>query len=107
MEFELRHSPSSTDPAHRHDGSACEERYRDDDNVVGIHDYNFSRRDYHNDSVNSNINQQLPPADGGADAWLFLAACFMIEALVWGMTTPVNRRLLINISFILSDFDTN
>lgn len=29
-------------------------------------------------------NQQLPPMDGGKDAWLFLAACFMIEALIWG-----------------------
>ena len=27
----------------------------------------------------------LPRVDGGKDAWLFLAACFMIEALVWGM----------------------
>jgi hypothetical protein len=26
----------------------------------------------------------LPPVDGGKDAWLFLAACFIIEALVWG-----------------------
>jgi hypothetical protein len=26
----------------------------------------------------------LPQADGGRDAWLFLAACFVIEALVWG-----------------------
>lgn len=26
----------------------------------------------------------LPRADGGRDAWLFLAACFSIEALVWG-----------------------
>ncbi|RYP00854.1 hypothetical protein DL764_006377 [Monosporascus ibericus] len=35
----------------------------------------------------SDGNQQefsLPPADGGKDAWLFLAACFAIEALVWG-----------------------
>ncbi|CRG83535.1 Monocarboxylate transporter 10 [Talaromyces islandicus] len=30
--------------------------------------------------------RQLPPADGGKDAWLFLAACFIIEALVWGFT---------------------
>lgn len=29
----------------------------------------------------------LPPVDGGKDAWLFLAACFMIEALVWGAWT--------------------
>jgi len=28
--------------------------------------------------------QSLPPVDGGKDAWLFLAACFMIEGLVWG-----------------------
>lgn len=26
----------------------------------------------------------LPPPDRGKDAWLFLAACFMVEALVWG-----------------------
>lgn len=26
----------------------------------------------------------LPRADGGKQAWLFLAGCFVIEALVWG-----------------------
>ncbi|KAK4549278.1 hypothetical protein LTR36_007737 [Oleoguttula mirabilis] len=26
----------------------------------------------------------LPRADGGKAAWLFLTACFMLEALVWG-----------------------
>jgi hypothetical protein len=26
----------------------------------------------------------LPRADGGKEAWLFLAGCFTIEALVWG-----------------------
>lgn len=26
----------------------------------------------------------LPRADGGRDAWLFLAGCFAIEALTWG-----------------------
>ncbi|KAK2011080.1 major facilitator superfamily transporter [Colletotrichum eremochloae] len=26
----------------------------------------------------------LPPVDGGKQAWLFLAACFAIEMLVWG-----------------------
>jgi len=34
----------------------------------------------------------LPPADGGIDAWLFLAASFVVEALVWGkfkFSTPV------------------
>lgn len=27
---------------------------------------------------------KLPPMDGGMNAWLFLAACFVMEALVWG-----------------------
>ncbi|CAG8941417.1 unnamed protein product [Penicillium salamii] len=27
---------------------------------------------------------QVPPIDGGINAWLFLAACFAMEALVWG-----------------------
>ena len=26
----------------------------------------------------------LPPVDGGRDAWLVLAACCILEALVWG-----------------------
>ncbi|KAF2278820.1 MFS general substrate transporter [Westerdykella ornata] len=26
----------------------------------------------------------LPPTDGGKDAWLFLFACFILEALIWG-----------------------
>ncbi|KAI1084998.1 MFS general substrate transporter [Whalleya microplaca] len=30
------------------------------------------------------IEFSLPPVDGGKDAWLFLAACFAVEALVWG-----------------------
>lgn len=29
-------------------------------------------------------NATHPPADGGKDAWLFLAACTVVEALVWG-----------------------
>lgn len=29
-------------------------------------------------------DKQLAPVDGGIHAWLFLAACAMIEALVWG-----------------------
>lgn len=29
-------------------------------------------------------NASLPKADGGKDAWLFLAGCFCIEALTWG-----------------------
>ena len=36
--------------------------------------YNFSQRQQFS----------LPPVDGGRDAWLFLAAAFMVETLVWG-----------------------
>lgn len=28
--------------------------------------------------------ERLPPMDGGMEAWFFLAACFVMEALVWG-----------------------
>ncbi|KAJ5699875.1 hypothetical protein N7536_002888 [Penicillium majusculum] len=37
-------------------------------------------------TVMSNVHYetQLPPMDGGMNAWLFLAACFVMEALVWG-----------------------
>ncbi|KAK3671385.1 hypothetical protein LTR78_008663 [Recurvomyces mirabilis] len=28
-------------------------------------------------------DQSLPRADGGKDAWLFLASCFVLEALIW------------------------
>ena len=40
------------------------------------------------DSILNDASRQqefsLPPADGGMKAWLFLAGCFAIEALVWG-----------------------
>ncbi|KAL1628510.1 hypothetical protein SLS56_005855 [Neofusicoccum ribis] len=36
------------------------------------------------ESLVDRYESQLPPVDGGKDAWLFLAACFLIEALVWG-----------------------
>ncbi|EAW06524.1 putative MFS monocarboxylate transporter [Aspergillus clavatus NRRL 1] len=35
---------------------------------------------------NNHDEQQLPPMDGGKHAWLFLAACFMIEGLIWGFS---------------------
>ncbi|KAJ5633147.1 hypothetical protein N7490_009486 [Penicillium lividum] len=34
--------------------------------------------------TNTPNGKKLPPMDGGMDAWLFLAACFVMEALVWG-----------------------
>jgi hypothetical protein len=33
---------------------------------------------------NAHNGKSLPPMDGGMNAWLFLAACFVMEALVWG-----------------------
>ena len=30
-------------------------------------------------------SQSLPPVDGGWQAWTFLAACFTLEAIVWGL----------------------
>lgn len=36
------------------------------------------------DMSNVRYGTQLPPMDGGMNAWLFLAACFVMEALVWG-----------------------
>jgi hypothetical protein len=32
----------------------------------------------------SGLHHALPPADRGKDAWLVLAAAFILEALVWG-----------------------
>lgn len=39
-------------------------------------------------------------ADGGKDAWLFLAACTVVEALVWGLS----RIFLVLCSIITSHF---
>lgn len=36
------------------------------------------------DVSNIHYGTQPPPMDGGINAWLFLAACFVMEALVWG-----------------------
>ena len=32
--------------------------------------------------------ETLPPADHGKQAWTFLLAAFVIEALLWGRLTP-------------------
>ncbi|KAF6817192.1 major facilitator superfamily transporter [Colletotrichum sojae] len=38
----------------------------------------------HDSHRSSQEFSSLPPVDGGKQAWLFLAACFAIEMLVWG-----------------------
>lgn len=35
---------------------------------------------------------QLPPTDTGKDAWLFLAACFTLEAFVWGASSVIDNH---------------
>ena len=40
----------------------------------------------------SSLESSLPPADGGKAAWLFLAACFVIEALVFGEFMRASSR---------------
>jgi hypothetical protein len=38
-----------------------------------------------NDTHTGTLHEfSLPPTDTGKDAWLFLAACWAVEALVWG-----------------------
>lgn len=36
------------------------------------------------EALSEHHEANLPPVDGGKRAWLFLAACFVIEALIWG-----------------------
>lgn len=42
--------------------------------------------------------QVLAPADSGKDAYLFLAACVGLEALVWGFPFAVSHRHAISTS---------
>ncbi|KAI1814176.1 major facilitator superfamily transporter [Poronia punctata] len=69
----LSQTPECTTPASTYvDGNSDTEFFSAHDvqraNENGIQRHEFS----------------LPPVDGGKDAWLFLAACFAFDALVWG-----------------------
>ncbi|OCK76027.1 MFS general substrate transporter [Lepidopterella palustris CBS 459.81] len=44
----------------------------------------FDRGDSQSDIQSQNQEFYLPPVDRGRDAWLFLAAAFIVEMLVWG-----------------------
>lgn len=35
----------------------------------------------------------LPPLDRGKDAWLVLAACCVLEALVWGKYSDLEKNI--------------
>jgi hypothetical protein len=43
-----------------------------------------NEQDSENGAVSKEKGGTIPRADGGRDAWLFLAACFVFEALIWG-----------------------
>lgn len=45
---------------------------------------NETEKGLHDLSDGNESKENLPPKDGGINAWLFLAACFVMEALVWG-----------------------
>ena len=63
---------------------------------ISLNDYGHSRTSSYAESgrsrvyIGSTIGEQeheqvaLPRADGGRQAWLFLAGSFMMEALIWG-----------------------
>ena len=44
------------------------------------------------DESSANDGPKLAPVDGGFQAWMFLAACVMIEALIWGESARVTTR---------------
>jgi hypothetical protein len=50
------------------------------------------------DESSNNARQEfsLPPVDRGKDAWFFLAASFMMEALTWGKPFYLNTNSRIN-----------
>lgn len=41
--------------------------------------------------------RELPRTDDGKDAWLVLAGCFMLEALVWGYLFPLRPIKMLNL----------
>jgi hypothetical protein len=45
-------------------------------------------------SVLVDQEKSLPRADGGKEAWFFLAGCFIFEALVWGMAPCIGYMIL-------------
>ncbi|KAF7890736.1 uncharacterized protein EAF01_010545 [Botrytis porri] len=78
--------PSSDIPLRKFFGSGADEsKVQAAVADFGIPLSNASTRDLEegtNDQDNTDGN--IPRADGGKDAWLFLAACFLFEALIWG-----------------------
>jgi len=61
-----------------------------------MEDFEISSRN----SISDHHDANLPPVDRGKHAYLFLAACFIFEALIWGMTISesFHERVLIRSS---------
>ncbi|KAL8808532.1 MAG: hypothetical protein Q9182_000083 [Xanthomendoza sp. 2 TL-2023] len=55
-----------------------------EDRVYEASDNSVRRRYPRPSDANHRREFTLPQADRGKDAWLFLAGCFMVEALIWG-----------------------
>lgn len=49
--------------------------------------------DQESDSQSIMDDKDLPPVDGGPQAWLFLIASAMLEALVWGKCSIITAWL--------------
>jgi hypothetical protein len=49
-------------------------------------------QEFHEEQEQHQDFQSLPPADSGKDAYLFLAACVGLEALVWGFPFAVSSQ---------------
>lgn len=54
----------------------------------------------YNECGNTKANKEkpLPPKDGGSQAWMFLAASAMIEALVWGTSVVDHYSSIISVN---------
>lgn len=52
--------------------------YEENSQARAVHSRHLQVEDYEHEQG------PLPRVDGGKDAWLFLAGCFLIEALTWG-----------------------
>lgn len=71
-------SPVSTSPrvSELEDAASARERDADEFSLVQLH---------HRLEI-----ECLPPVDQGKHAYLFLLACFILEALIWGKATPTS-----------------
>jgi len=59
-------------------GQAQTSGYEGNSQISAVHSRHSQSAEYEREQAS------LPKADGGKDAWWFLAGCFLIEALTWG-----------------------